>query len=87
MRELSNSSSLAPVTTKIGEVTSEVGALLPAGDKPALERGQGDLAHVLLGRERVQDDAVGDLARDLGHPIAHRGQEHLGCAVRVRARG
>ena len=51
----------------------------------ALERGQRDLAHVPLGGERVQDHAVGDLARDLGHEVADRGEHHLRRAVRVRA--
>src|SRR5438876_7429149 len=64
----------------------EVAALL-AGPRPApLERGHGDLAHVPLGGEAVQQDPVRDLARHLGHALADGGEEHLGDAVRVRAR-
>src|SRR5207247_878209 len=61
----------------------EVAPLL-AGPRPApLERGHRDLAHVPLGREAVQQDPVGDLARDLGHALADGGEEHLRDAVRV----
>jgi len=46
-------------------------------DEPALDARQRDLAHVALGGEGMQDHAVGDLARDLGHQVADRG-EHGG---------
>ena len=64
-----------PVTTNSGPEISKSARDLPAFAQPAFERGQRDLADVPLGRETVEDDAVGDLARDLGHQLADRGEE------------
>ena len=46
--------------------------------RPALERGQRRLADELRGRERVDHEAVGDLARDLGHPRADAAEHRCG---------
>ena len=43
----------------------------------ALEGGDRDLAEVLLGREAVAEEAVADLAGDLGHQLADAGEEDL----------
>ena len=61
-------------------------AVAARGLQAALDRGHGHFLHVALGREAVDDDAVGDLARDLRHHLADRGEEHLGRAVRIRRR-
>ena len=73
------------MTTNNGPLISKSARVRPALAKPALERGERDLAHVALGRERVEDHAVGHLAGDLGHELADGREPHLGQAVRVRA--
>ena len=76
------SSSVVPVTTNSGPETwnDERVAARPA--QAALDGRHRDFLDVTLGREPVDDDAVGDLARDLGHLLPDRGEEHLRRAVR-----
>ena len=51
-----------PVTTNSGPEISNDGARPPGLREAALDRGHRHLLHVPLGREAVDDDAVGDLA-------------------------
>ena len=70
-----------PVTTN-GEPTtsSPLEAAVPG------QRGHGDLAQVPLGGEAVAQEPVGHLAGHRRHRLAHPGQQHPGCAVRVGPR-
>jgi hypothetical protein len=54
--------------------------------RPVFEGRQADLAQVALGGEAVHEKPVADLARHLGHQLAHGGQQDLRVAVGVRAR-
>lgn len=46
----------------------------PSALGPTVERRPHDLAHEGLGLQRVDQDSVGDLPRDLEHPLANRRQ-------------
>ena len=54
----------------------QVAATAPGALEAALQRRQGDLPQDLRGAERVSQKAVGDLARHLGHPLAHPREQH-----------
>ena len=72
-------------TVITGNMISKSARGRPAVASPRSSAGQRRLAHELLRRERVDHEAVGDLARDLGHARTDAGQEDAGQAVRARA--
>ena len=84
MRAVSHPSSVVAVTTNTGRLSVKSARVRfpSATANPRSRPGSVDLADVSLGGERVQDDAVCDLARDLGHLVADRGQ-HRPAAART----
>ena len=74
------------MTTKPGYETVRSQPGLARLGRAAFQCRQAHLAQVALGGEAVHQEAVADLARHLGHELAHGGQQDLGVAVRVRPR-
>ena len=74
---------MVPVTTKLGPTISKPSIVLPALARPRSSAGMRHLAQVPLGGEAVAEEAVADLAGDLGHQLADAGQEDLGHAEPV----
>ena len=66
-RTRSNSSSRSAVTTIVAQMTSMSARRRPARASPRSSAGSTCSRSDLPGRERMRDEAVGDLARDLDH--------------------
>ena len=69
------SASVSPVTTMTGHEISMSARVRPEVASPRSSAGKRVLAQELGRAERVDEEAVGDLARDLGHLGADPGEE------------